>query len=75
VTAESGLLANLRQREAVDTAAHALLRARHTLEAGGSEELLAVDLVEAVSALGLLTGDDVREDVISEIFARFCVGK
>ena len=73
--AESPALATLRQRDAADRAAQSLALAADTLAAGGSEELLAVDLMAAATALGELTGDEIREEVIQDIFTRFCIGK
>ncbi len=75
VASDSPALANQRQRDAAERAAGALDQAAATLAAGGTEELLAVDLMAAAHALGELTGDDVREEVIHELFAHFCVGK
>ncbi|HOS44006.1 MAG TPA: 50S ribosome-binding GTPase, partial [Armatimonadota bacterium] len=75
VAAQSPLLASLRQRAAAEEAARALAQAEATLRAGGSEELLAVDLTAAADALGALTGDHARDEVIQELFSRFCVGK
>ncbi|MHB0935650.1 MAG: tRNA uridine-5-carboxymethylaminomethyl(34) synthesis GTPase MnmE [Armatimonadota bacterium] len=75
VQSESPALANLRQREAAERAAVALEQAALSADAGASEELLAVDLMAAAAALGEITGEDLREDVIQTLFARFCVGK
>jgi len=75
VQSESPALANLRQREAAERAAVALEQAALSAGAGASEELLAVDLMAATAALGEITGEDAREDVIQNLFARFCVGK
>jgi len=75
VQSESPTLANLRQREAAECAAVALEQAALSACAGASEELLAVDLIAAAAALGEITGEDAREDVIENLFARFCVGK
>ncbi len=75
VVSEAPQLANLRQRQAAERAAEALCDAERTLQQGGSEELLAVDLFAAAAALGEITGEDIREEVIHELFARFCVGK
>ena len=75
VQSESPALANLRQREAAERAAAALEQAAFSADAGASEELLAVDLMAAAAALGEITGEDLREDVIQSLFARFCVGK
>jgi len=75
VQSESPALANLRQREAAERASIALEQAALSADAGASEELLAVDLMAAAAALGEITGEDLREDVIQTLFARFCVGK
>ncbi len=75
VVSEAPQLANMRQHQAAERAAQALREAADTLQAGGTEELLAVDLMAAASALGEITGEDIREEVIHELFARFCVGK
>jgi len=38
-------------------------------------ELISMDIRESLEALGEITGDTVREDVLDEIFSRFCIGK
>jgi tRNA modification GTPase len=40
-----------------------------------SPELLAVDLQEAVHALGEITGETTPDDILGRIFSSFCVGK
>ena len=50
-------------------------RALEALEAGVTPDALLTDVEEALSALGELTGQSVREDVTARIFQRFCVGK
>ena len=50
-------------------AARAALRARH------SEELVLVPLHNALKFLGQITGETTTEDILSEIFATFCIGK
>jgi tRNA modification GTPase len=43
--------------------------------AGSSPELIAVDLREAVSNLGLIVGKSASDDILDRIFERFCIGK
>jgi len=69
------LLTNQRQMEAAQRAQAAVLRSREALEAGVTPDALLTDVEEALSALGELTGQSVREDVTNRIFSRFCVGK
>ena len=75
VATETPMLANMRQRDAAAQAAASLDEALDTLDAGGSEELLAVDILAATEALAEITGEAVRDQVIADLFARFCVGK
>jgi len=69
------LLTNQRQEEAARRARDGVNRAREALEAGMTPDALLTDVEEALSALGELTGQSVREDITDRIFARFCVGK
>ena len=54
---------------------HILERAQAALEAGVTPDALLTDVEEALAALGELTGQNVREDIVSRIFSKFCVGK
>lgn len=60
----------------------ALIRAKASLEnvASGADallpsDILSIDLTDAIDALGEITGAVVSEDIVSEIFHSFCVGK
>ena len=68
-----GALVNERQRHAVAECAEALKAALASVEL--DEQMILVDLYRAANALGLLTGAITREDVLSEIFGKFCIGK
>ena len=67
------MVTNLRQKEALIRAKEALLRV--CAGAGLPEDLLTIDLSEAADAIGDLIGKSARDDVIENIFSRFCVGK
>lgn len=73
--ASEGSLVNARQQQAVAGCEEALRAALGTLDAGGDEQLILVDLYRASTSLGLLTGAITREEIFDEIFARFCIGK
>ncbi len=73
--APEGALVNERQRQAVAECAAALVTARESLDAGLDEQMVLVDLYRAANALGTLTGAITREDIYTEIFSKFCIGK
>ena len=69
------LLTNARQAEAAGRALAAVIRAQEALESGVTPDAMLTDVEDALSALGELTGQSVREDITDRIFERFCVGK
>ena len=70
-----GALVNERQRSAVAECEEALTAARSALDSGFAEQMIVADLYRAANALGVLTGAITSEDVLSEIFGKFCIGK
>ena len=70
-----GIIANARQAEAVHRALEGVERAGDALNMGVTPDALLTDVEQALSALGELTGQSVREDITDRIFERFCVGK
>ena len=70
-----GVLTSPRQQEAVTRAQAALDRASAALTGGLTPDAILTDVEEALDALGELTGKTAREEIVSRIFSRFCVGK
>lgn len=73
--AGAGLMVRARQQDAVRRGASALTAAMVALDHGSGPELLADELRTAIRALDFLVGRIDVEDVLGEIFARFCIGK
>ena len=69
------LLTNARQAEAGRRAAQSIELARQGLSDGFTPDAVLLDVENALSALGELTGQTVRQDITDRIFERFCVGK
>ena len=69
------MLTNARQAQAAQAALAALQEAGVGLRAGVTPDAVLTDVESALESLGELTGRTVREDVVSHIFSRFCVGK
>lgn len=72
---DGAVLTNARQAEAVGRAIGALDRAEQAMQSGMTPDAVLTDVEDAIEALGQLTGRSLREDVVSRIFSRFCVGK
>jgi tRNA modification GTPase len=72
---EDAIVANARQHAALVRAAEALESALSALESGLAEDICCSSLEEAMGALGGLDGREVSEDIVHEIFSKFCVGK
>lgn len=66
---------NTRHRFALQQALDALAQARASLLAGDSPELTDVDLRAALDALGSIIGRIDTEDILTRVFATFCLGK
>lgn len=69
------VITNMRQRDALLEAQEALRQVKETLLAGLPEDLITIDLMNAYGSLGEITGEQVGEDLINEIFDKFCMGK
>lgn len=68
-------ITNERQRDSLFKAKDALCHAREGLFLGLPSDLLFVDLEDALSAFGEITGETVQEEIVDSVFERFCVGK
>ena len=75
VAPESIWVSNVRHQSQLESAVSALDRAIEAAVAGFDQAAIALDLKIAAEVLGEITGDTVTEETITQIFARFCVGK
>jgi tRNA modification GTPase len=66
---------NPRHAEALGRARASLARAREAARGAMPGEIVALELREALTAVGEVTGEAVGEDILTRIFSRFCVGK
>ena len=69
------IITNLRHKKEVETAIEAIDAVIKGIDEGFSEDLLAIDLNEAISALGRILGISVDDDIINRVFEKFCMGK
>ena len=69
------MLSNARHYEAISRAHEAIERVQQGLKDGLSGELLSLDLQDCLSALGEVTGQITNQEVLANIFSKFCIGK
>lgn len=69
------VVTNERHRNHLRKALAAVRDARQSLGAGSGGDLLALDLRAALHEIGAITGEITNEDVLDQIFSRFCIGK
>lgn len=69
------MLSNARHYEAVSRAHEAIVRVQEGMENGLSGELLSMDLQDCLNALGEVTGQITNQEVLANIFSKFCIGK
>ena len=69
------MLSNARHYEAIARAHDAIIRVQEGLRQGLSGELLSLDLQDCLAALGEVTGQITNQEVLSNIFSKFCIGK
>ena len=69
------LITNARHHDLLCSTQRELEAARIALLARHSEELVLVPLHNALRLLGQITGETTTEDILSQIFATFCIGK
>ncbi len=68
-------LSNVRHRDSLEKCAAALQRFTANAMGGLYPELLAIELREALHALGEITGETTTDDILDQIFKQFCIGK
>jgi tRNA modification GTPase len=69
------MLSNARHYEAISRAHEAIVRVQDGLRDGLSGELLSMDLQDCLNALGEVTGQITNQEVLANIFSKFCIGK
>jgi tRNA modification GTPase len=75
VAAESGMLTNLRQHQAIQAAIGGLRDASAANHSGIPHEMILLDLYRSLWALDSLTGQTTPDDILNLIFSTFCIGK
>lgn len=68
-------ITNMRHKEALLDAYDSLCMVKKSLEEDMPEDFYSIDLMSAYASLGRIIGEEVGEDLVNEIFSKFCMGK
>ena len=69
------MITNMRQKSALQDAYISLRKVQESIEDQMPEDFYSIDLMDAYEALGSITGETIGEDLVNEIFSKFCMGK
>ena len=68
-------ITNMRHKEAIRETLNSMLQVDKSLEMNMPEDFYSIDLMSAYASLGSIIGEEVGDDLVNEIFSKFCMGK
>ena len=68
-------ITNVRHKTALQDSLQSLIKVNESIEMGMPEDFYSIDLLDAYESLGSITGETIGEDLVNEIFSKFCMGK
>jgi len=69
------MITNIRHKTALKEALDSLELVERSIEDGMPEDFFSIDLMNAYEQLGTIIGEALEDDLVNEIFSRFCMGK
>ena len=69
------VITNMRHKEALMNAYESMQMVMRSTEDDMPEDFYSIDLMSAYASLGYIIGEEVDEDLVNEIFSKFCMGK
>lgn len=69
------MITNVRHKTALQDALGGLMMVRQSIMDGMPEDFLTIDLMDSYEQLGSIIGESVEDDLVNEIFSKFCMGK
>ena len=68
-------ITNVRHKTALQDSLQSLTKVIESIDMGMPEDFYSIDLLDAYESLGSITGETIGEDLVNEIFSKFCMGK
>lgn len=69
------LITNMRHKESIEEAYNSIIMVEKSIEDNMPEDFYTIDLMNAYEQLGFIIGESVEDDLVNEIFSKFCMGK
>lgn len=69
------MITNLRHKEALQESLDSLIQVSESIKNNMPEDFYSIDLMNSYKSLGKIIGEEIEEDLINEIFSKFCMGK
>ena len=69
------VITNIRHQELINKAIESTRMALNDLKTSMPIDIISINIKQILERLGEITGDNVSEDIIKSIFAKFCLGK
>ena len=68
-------ITNIRHKESMKNAYDSMIQVQKSIEDNMPEDFYSIDLMSAYASLGEIIGEEIGEDLVNEIFSKFCMGK
>ena len=68
-------ITNIRHKESMKNAYDSMMQVQKSIENNMPEDFYSIDLMSAYASLGEIIGEEIGEDLVNEIFSKFCMGK
>lgn len=74
-TENSSIITNIRHKQAIKSAKESIIKATDVINEGMPVDITAIYFKQAIEEINKITGENVTDDIINEIFSKFCLGK
>ena len=74
-TGEETIITNIRHKNQIELAIKSINDAKNAVESNLPIDIISISIKQTLEDLGKITGQNVSEDIINEIFSKFCLGK
>ena len=74
-TENTSIITNMRHKNSIKSAKENIIQAKEVIKMMMPVDITAIYFKQAIEEINKITGENVTEDIINEIFSKFCLGK